>query len=174
MPTPETPQAPETSQAPLPQGLFEGREFFHAQLLAALLAAQTEGWREIVLCDPDFGDWPLGERAVVDALQSWASSGRRLVLLAQRFDVFQAHHARFVHWRRMWGHIIDCRMCDGPGMPTVPSGLWSPAWFMHRIDIEHARGQCGREPVRRRAMKERIDECLRHSKAGFSASVLGL
>ncbi len=37
------------------------------------------------------------------------------MLLAQRFDVFAREHARFVHWRRMWSHIIDCRACAAAG-----------------------------------------------------------
>ena len=162
------------SMKPLPDGAFEGRIAFQQNLQAALAAAAGERWREIVLCDPDFADWPLGERATVDALQAWAGAGRSLVLLAQRFDVFQREHARFVHWRRMWSHIVDARACLGPGLPEVPSGIWTPGWTMVRIDVEHGRGVCTGSPERRRAMRERIDECLRHSKAAFPVTTLGL
>jgi len=158
----------------LPEGAFDGRVAFNAHVHAAFEAAARENWREIVLCDPDFADWPLGERATVDALQAWSAAGRSLVLLAQRFDVFAREHARFVHWRRMWSHIIDARACQGAGLPPVPSGVWTPGWFMHRIDVEHARGTCGRSPEARRALRERIDECLRHSRPAFPASTLGL
>ncbi|HEY2255994.1 MAG TPA: hypothetical protein VGI11_10180 [Variovorax sp.] len=158
----------------LPEGSFDGRHSFHGHLLAALGAARQQNWREIVLSDPDFLDWPLGERAIVDALQAWSSAGRSLVMLAQRFDVFDREHARFVHWRRMWSHIIECRACQGSGLPEVPSGIWTPSWFLRRIDTEHGRGVCGRAPDGRRALRERLDECLRHSKAGFPASTLGL
>jgi len=158
----------------LPAGGFDGRQAFHAHLGAALAAAARLQWREIVFCDPDFLDWPLGERATVDALQAWAAGGRQLLLLAQRFDVFDREHARFVQWRRMWSHIVEARACNGPGLPQVPSGIWTPAWFLHRIDIEHGRGVCGTAPEDRRAMRERIDECLRHARAVFPASTLGL
>ncbi|VTU31221.1 hypothetical protein [Variovorax sp. PBL-E5] len=158
----------------LPEGPVDGRHAFHAHVHAALAAAAHQNWREIVLSDPAFDDWPLGERAIVDALQAWASAGRRLVLLAQRFDVFDREHARFVHWRRMWSHIIECRACEGPGLPQVPSAIWTPSWFLNRIDIEHGRGVCGREPEGRRALRERLDECLRHAKPGFPATTLGL
>lgn len=164
----------EAAKDTLPEGAFDGRGAFHAHLHAALAAATKERWRQIVFSDADFGDWPLGERAVVDALQAWAASGRSLLLLAQRFDVFDREHARFVHWRRMWGHIIECRVCDGPGLPAVPSGIWTPSWFLERVDVEHARGFCGSEPVSRRRFRERIDECLRHAKPGFPVSTLGL
>jgi hypothetical protein len=158
----------------LPEGIFEGRQDFHAHLRAALAAAARNNWRELVLADPDFLDWPLGERASVDALQAWSAAGRSLVLLAQRFDVFERHHARFVHWRRMWSHIVDCRACHGPGLPQVPSAIWTPGWFLQRIDVEHGRAVCGHEPARRRALREQIDECLRHARPAFPATTLGL
>jgi hypothetical protein len=158
----------------LPQGAFDGRLAFREHLQSALAAAARQNWREIVLSDPHFDDWPLGERAIVDALQAWAAAGRSFVLLAQRFDVFEREHARFVTWRRMWSHIIECRACNGPGLPEVPSAIWTPSWFLHRIDIDHGRGVCGREPEGRRALRERLDECLRHARPGFPASTLGL
>ena len=160
--------------AELPDGSFDGRHAFRAHLQTALSAAARQNWREIVLSDPEFDDWPLGERAIVDALQAWSAAGRRFVLLAQRFGVFEREHARFVHWRRMWGHIVECRACDGPGLPDVPSAIWTPSWFLHRIDIDHGRGVCGRAPEGRRALRERLDECLRHARPGFPASTLGL
>jgi hypothetical protein len=158
----------------LPEGPFDGRHAFHAHLHAALAAAARQNWREIVLSDPGFGDWPLGERAIVDALQAWSAGGRSFVLLAQRFDVFEREHARFVQWRRMWSHIVDCRACDGPGLAQVPSAVWTPSWFLKRIDIERGRGVCGHEPEGWRALRERLDECLCHARPAFPASTLGL
>ena len=158
----------------LPEGAFEGRQAFHAHLRAALGAAAARNWREIVWSDPDFLDWPLGERATIEALQAWSAAGRSLVLLARRFDVFAREHARFVHWRRMWSHIVDARACHGPGLPPVPSAIWTPGWCLHRMDVEHARGVSSSAPEARRALRERIDECLRHARPAFPASTLGL
>lgn len=167
-------QTEDDSRIELPEGPFDGRHAFDAHLRSAFAAASQQNWREFVWSDPDFSDWPLGERSVIDAMQAWASAGRQLIMVAQRFDVFEREHARFVHWRKMWGHIIDCRVCDGQGMPQVPSAIWTPSWFLHRIDIDHVRGVCGRSPESRRAVRERIDECLRHAKPGFPTSTLGL
>jgi hypothetical protein len=158
----------------LPQGAFDGRRAFQQHVQAALAAGARQNWREIVLSDPDFEDWPLGERTHVEALQAWAASGRSFVLLARRFDVFERQHARFVTWRRMWSHIIECRACHGPGLPEVPSAIWTPSWFLHRIDVDHCRGVSGREAEGRRSLRERLDECLRHARPGFPASTLGL
>jgi hypothetical protein len=163
-----------SSSIELPEGPFDGRLAFHGHLRAALSAAAQQNWRELILSDPDFLDWPLGERANVEALQAWSAAGRSFVLLAQRFDVFEREHARFVHWRRMWSHIIDCRACHGPGLPQVPSAIWTPTWFLDRIDIDHGRGVCGRAPDARRALRERLDECLRHARPAFAATTLGL
>ncbi|MEZ5641445.1 MAG: hypothetical protein R3E70_05110 [Burkholderiaceae bacterium] len=54
--------------------------------------AAEEGWREIVLSDASFLDWPLGEPAVIDSLQAWARSGRHLLLLARQYDDLQRAH----------------------------------------------------------------------------------
>jgi hypothetical protein len=53
----------------LPSGRFAGRDAFQQLVRDALAAAAREGWREIILCDADFGDWPLGERSVAQSLQ---------------------------------------------------------------------------------------------------------
>jgi hypothetical protein len=160
--------------AALPEGAFSGRQAFRDILLAAFDAAAREHWRELILSDADFADWPMGERVVIDAFQAWAGRGRQLVLLAERFDRFERHHPRFVQWRQLWSHIIDCRVCHGPGLPRVPSAISAPTWAMQRLDAEHFRGVADSDPVRRRALREQIDECLRHSRPGFAAHTLGL
>ncbi|RZL93216.1 MAG: hypothetical protein EOP76_09925 [Variovorax sp.] len=159
---------------PLPDGAFDGRLAFQDHLRGAMAEAASQNWREIVFSDPDFADWPLGERASIEALQAWAASGRSLVMLARHFKVFERDHARFVRWRQTWSHIIDARACEGAGLPTVPSALWTPTWCLRRIDVEHDRGHCGPEPERRRAVREAVDECLRHGRPAFAASTLGL
>ena len=80
----------------LPQGRFEGRQAFAQLVRDALACAAREGWREIILSDPGFADWPLGERAVAQSLQAWSAGGRRCVLLARRYDEVPRRHARFV------------------------------------------------------------------------------
>jgi hypothetical protein len=160
--------------AALPLGPFAGPEDFARLIRSALDAAVREGWREWVWSDPDFADWPLGERSVAEALQQWSAAGRRLTLLAERFDVFERHHARFVHWRRMWGHIVEARVCRGPGLPTVPSAIWTPAWVLRRLDVERCNGNSSNDALSRRMLREAQDECLRHSRAGFPITTLGL
>ena len=157
-----------------PEDAFDGRIAFHAQLRTALDAAAQEGWREMVFSDPTFADWPLGECSSIQRLNAWAASGRTLLLLAGSFAVFERDHMRFVEWRRTWSHIVDCRACSGAGAPRVPSAIWSRSWQMHRVDIERSRGFSGRDPERRRALREQIDECLRRGRPAFPATTLGL
>ncbi len=162
------------SHEPLPNRTFDGRQAFHATLQTALAAAARENWREIILSDASFADWPLGARASVEALQAWAAAGRTLQLIAHDFQVFAREHARFVRWRQAWDHIIVCRACDGAGAPPVPSAVWAPGWFMQRVDPERCRGVCGSGPEGCIALRQLLDECLRHGRPAFAASTLGL
>ncbi|MGE8202617.1 MAG: hypothetical protein ACN6RL_17335, partial [Variovorax sp.] len=98
----------------------------------------------------------------------------RFVLLAQRFDVLERGHARFVPWRRMWDHIIECRATGKAAGSEVPSAIWTPTWFVHRIDPERSRGVSGTDAPARRALRESIDECWRIARPAFPASTLGL
>ena len=153
---------------------FEGRASFRDLLQGALATAAQENWRELILSDATFADWPLGERASIEALQAWATAGRTLQLIAGTFDVFERDHARFVQWRKRWDHIMVCSLCSGSGAPLVPSAIWTPGWFLHRIDPERCRGVSGSEPERRVALRQVFDECLRHGRPGFAATRLGL
>jgi hypothetical protein len=169
----ETP-SPALPGAHLPEGPFHGPQAFAQLIRDAVEAAAQAGWREMVWSDPDFVDWPLGERVVAEALQRWARSGRSLVLVAQDYGVFGRHHARFVTWRRMWSHIVDARVCKGLGLPDVPSAIWSPDWHLRRLDAERCHGVSGNDALSRRRLREALDECLRQSRAGFPVTTLGL
>jgi hypothetical protein len=158
----------------LPSRRFEGRSDFQQLVRDALATAAREGWRELVLSDATFEDWPLGERVVVESLQAWSKSGRRCVLLAKRYDDVLRRHPRFVTWRGTWSHIITAVGCSSADALELPSALWSPEWVMERRDIERSIGYCGSEPERRVALRESLDEWLRQATPAFPASTLGL
>lgn len=158
----------------LPQGRLQGRTVFQQAVRDALLQAVREGWNEIIVCDANFADWPLGERAVADALQAWSRGGRRFVMLAMSYEGIPRWHARFVKWRQTWDHIIECRVCRGSDALGFPSVFWSPSWVMQRIDIEQDVLLCDHEAARRVGLRQLLDECRRDSTPGFPASVLGL
>jgi len=158
----------------LPQGRFEGREAFQQLVRDALACAAREGWREIILSDADFADWPLGERAVAQSLQDWSASGRRCTLLARRYDEVALRHARFVSWRRTWAHIVEARACPAADALEVPSAIWSPGWALQRLDPERCNGFSGPEPERRLLLRESLNEWLQRSLPSFPATTLGL
>lgn len=158
----------------LPSGTFIGRDAFRERVRAGLSAAAAEGWAELVLCDADFHDWPLGERAVVEALTAWVRRAQRLVMLAKTYDEVPRQHAQFVEWRRLWSHKIECRQCKEADASELPSALWSPVRAVQRLDRLHSNGVCGTDPGRRKALREEIDGWLARSTSGFPAYTLGL
>jgi hypothetical protein len=164
------------SEAPQPlgSGRFSGPTAFAQLVRDALDHAARDGWKEIILSDATFEDWPLRERSVVESLQAWSASGRHLIMLATRFDEVIRHHPRFVSWRKTWGHIIDCRVCRVAAPTDFPSALWSREWFLHRIDPQRSTGVCGTERERSAALREVVDEKIRNSSPGFPISTLGL
>lgn len=158
----------------LPMGEFSGPMEFAQCIRIALAHAEREGWREMVWSDASFEDWPLRESTVIQALDAWAGQGRRLTLLAHRYDMVQRLHARFVTWRIRWDHLIECRVCRPLGGDALPSALWSPSWYLRRLDVERCRGVCTDEARPRVELKQLLDECHKQSSLGFPASTLGL
>lgn len=160
--------------APLPEGRFSGPTEFAVLIRVALAAAAAQGWREVIVSDRTFEDWPLGERQVAKSLNDWSRSGRKFTMLAKNYDEVVRRHARFVSWRRTWAHIVDCRSNHSLSADDFPSALWSPVWVFQRLDLERVTGVSGMEPARRVALKERLDECLRRSSPAFPATTLGI
>jgi hypothetical protein len=159
---------------PLLEGRFSGPKEFAELIRQALATAAAQGWREIVLSDPGFEDWPLGERTVAQALDDWSQTGRKITVLARNYDELQRRHARFVTWRRTWAHIIECRANSALSADSFPSALWSPVWVFQRLDIDHCTGIAGSEPARRVRLREQLAECLLRSSPAFPANTLGL
>ena len=169
----EEPLPPSTVPGLL-EGRFSGRVEFAELIRQALAAAAAQGWQEIILCDPNFEDWPLGERVVAQSLNDWSKTGRKLTMLAGNYDEVMRRHARFVTWRRTWAHIVDCRGNAGGSANDLPSALWSPGWVFERLDIARSNGTAGAEPARRQELKERLAEQLMRSSPTFAATTLGI
>lgn len=158
----------------LPEARFEGPTQFSALIRLAFAAAAEQGWRDMIICDNTFEDWPLGERAVIQSLNDWAKSGRSMTMLAKNYNEVVRRHARFVSWRRTWSHIVDCRANTAITASEMPSALWSPLWVLQRVDQARSIGFSGAQAIRRTALKERLNECLKLSSAAFPATTLGL
>ena len=153
---------------------FSGRIEFQQQVRDALSRAVSEGWREILVSDVNFEDWPLGERAVVESLNAWSRSGRKFTMLAKRYDEVLRRHARFVAWRRTWSHIVECWACPDAVVTDFPSAIWCPAWALVRLETERSTGLSSEDPARRLQLREQLREWQRKSTPGFASSTLGL
>ncbi len=164
-----------TEPAPAPASTrFSGRSEFQQWVRDALQRAAHEGWREIIVSDANFEDWPLGERAVAQFLQAWSKSGRRFIMLAKNYDEVTLRHARFVAWRRTWSHIIECWACSDAVVTDFPSTIWTPSWALVRLDVERCTGLTTDDPARRVQLREQLREWQRKSAPGFPSSTLGL
>ena len=159
---------------PLPEGRFVGREAFRGLVRLALMHAAADGWRQVVMSDADFASWPLGEREVVRSLEQWASRTRQMRFLARDFSPIRSLHPRLVGWRQTWSHIVDARVCTGPGADLLPSALWTEAWCLERIDTDRDVVIATRDPRARMALKERLDAYWERGQPGFPSTILGL
>lgn len=161
-------------QPALPTGRLQGRQVFLDTVRQAFEVAAEQGWSHITLSDADFADWPLGERAVVDALNRWAHRGRTLMMLAHNYDQLRLLHPRFVQWRVTWSHLIEAHACPGASGAELPSAIGSPLWTLERLDRLHNTLVASVDAERRVALRERVNECWLKSVPSFPASRLGL
>jgi len=155
--------------------LITTRGEFHAALNSALAEAAAVGCREIWLCDENFADWPLGERAVVESFSQWAGSHRRLTLIAHSFDEVARRHARWNEWRRQWAHIVHCRSnaeLESGQMPSVllATGLLS----VSLVDPVHYRGRFSHDAADGVRCRELIDAVLQRSEEAYPVTTTGL
>lgn len=165
---------PNDELPPLLDGTFDGRKAFQQLVRDALAAAAREGWREIIVCDASFEDWPLGERAVTESLQAWSKTGRNFTILSKRYDTLVTKHPRFVTWRSRWSHIVEARGVSNADALDFPSAIYSPQWVMRRLDLVRSKGVAGRDAQRRLLQREEINEWLGKSSPAFPATTLGL
>lgn len=156
-------------------GLIQSRSEFHAALRTAFAAAADAGCREIWLCDDDYADWPISERAVIDDLTRWAESHRRLTVIARHFDTVVRRHARWVEWRRTWSHVVQCRSNDELEADQMPTLLLAPGAVSVRLfDRVNHRGSVSRVAADAVLWRETVDAVLQRSAEAFPATTLGL
>jgi hypothetical protein len=155
--------------------VITSRSEFHSALRDAFTEVVSVGSRELLLCDPSFADWPLGERAVVEQLGLWASSHRRLTLLAEDFSELARRHPRWVEWRQTWSHVVHCRTNTELESGQMPTLLLAPGLLSVRLsDPIHHRGQRSHEAAEGLRCRELFDAVLQRSEEGFPASTTGL
>jgi len=148
---------------------------FHEALRSAFgLAAEAQAL-EMRLCDRDFADWPLGERAVVDQLTRWAGPRRRLLLIASTFDEVPRRHARWTEWHRTWSHVVECRANEELEHEQFPTLCVVPGVVSVRLmDVARHRGIASYEASDEQACLEAIDAVSQRSVPAFPPTALGL
>jgi hypothetical protein len=160
---------------PPPDTLITTRSGFHDALRGAFAEVAGAACREIWLCDEDFADWPLGERAIVEQLTQWAASSRRLTLLARSFDEVARRHPRWVAWRRDWSHIVSCRTNTELAVGEFPTIFWGFGTLSVRLsDVVHHRGRISHAKAEELRCKEQIDAVSQRSEEAFPATTTGL
>ena len=165
---------PSAATAPC-SGRFEGKAAFDDHVLHFLQRAADERWPELIVADPDFADWPWGTLAATELLQRWARHGRLMTVLAYRFDVLPRRYPRWMQWRTVWDHKLQCRRMQARDVSLVPSALWSPQWAVQRLDVERCIGVASAERAAIVPQGEMLQEWIRHQSApALAASVLGL
>lgn len=151
------------------------RKEFHEAIRAALTLAADAGAVELCFVDPDFQDWPLNERAVVESLARWASSRRKLVMYAHSFDALPRIAPRFTEWRRQWAHIVQCRTDPEIEAQGVPSFLLVGGEVSVRLlDPVRHRGVTSGRATDQVQCREAIDALLQRSIEAFPPTTLGL
>ena len=163
-----------TPEQALPEGRLEGRQAFADLVRQAMVCAAREGWTHMILSDPDFADWPLGERVVIDALQAWAGRGRHIQFMARDFGPLRQLHPRLVQWRVTWSHLVQAHACTSLVGTELPSAIWSPGWTLERLDSLRCTLVASVDARRRLALKERLDTCWAMGSPSFAATTLGL
>lgn len=157
------------------RAMLESRSDFHNAVRGALAEAALVGCREIWLIDDDFADWPLNERAVVDDLTHWVAAHRSFTVVARSFDEIARRHARWVHWRRQFSHVVHCRTNNDLEAGQMPCILLAPGLLSVRLhDRVNYRGVASREPADAVHWREAIDAVLQRSEEAFPATTLGL
>jgi peptidyl-tRNA hydrolase len=165
---------PHHDKPTLLDGVFSGRADFQQLIRSAIAQAAQEGWREMIWFDLNYADWPLGERSVQDDLQAWSETGRKLTIVAKRFDTLIAAHHRFVNWRKQWSYIIEARAVSSASDEEFPSLILAPEWAMQRLQPALCKGVAGYEAKRRVDLRELTQEWLAISSPSFPATTLGL
>lgn len=158
----------------LSTGQMSGIASFQDLVRQVFAQAVQRSWQKIILCDPNYEAWPLGEAQLTEDLNAWSKSGRELVMLAHHFDWVQARQARFVAWRRMWSHISQCCVLATTDRTATQTMIWTPEWAMQIQDGESFAGVASESPRFRSELLLQLEGLKQRGRPGFPVNVLGL
>lgn len=162
-------------------GVHQGRGDCAALLRLALLglapsaASPWGGVRTVWLADPDFADWPLGERAVLDALAAWLRpGGRQLRIAGQHFDRVERRHPLLARWRRDWSHATSVVTPSEGDLPSELRGLLAEPLWLQWQEAPDWRLRCSTDARQARLVQGSIADFLQRCEPAWPATTLGL
>lgn len=156
-------------------GSIESRAGWNEAVVWALQAALARSARRVLLVDPDFVHWPLGEPAVLAALQAFVRlPQRQLLLMAANFDEVPRKHPRFVSWRRDWAHAVSAWKPPEGGTALPGLLLDDGPVVLQRLSLQPLRARAALDPAEARRWREQLDALLQQSAPAFPVHTLGL
>lgn len=155
---------------------FDNLAGFRRAVQAAVEAAVARNTRTLLCVDPDFAGWPLDDPALLDTLAAYLRRpGRRLVLLAERYDAMERLHPRFTQWRPTWSHVVDpwCPEQRPPdGLETLL--LDDGPTVLEALTMDPPKGRAQQDAQTAAAARDRIDAWLQRSASVWPVRPLGL
>ena len=132
--------------------------------------------RILALVDDDFDGWPLDLAPLLADLTSFARMpGRRVVLIARRFDRLPRRSPRFTAWRRTWDHAVAALAPAEGDLTRLPSACHADGRVGFQIiDRAHWRGRVLDGEPRLRLFAGEIDALVQRCEPSFPASTLGI
>jgi len=155
--------------------VIDSEQTFGEAVIAGVEQAHARRLLELTLCDPHFGFWPLSNARLLNAFTAFARlPGRRLVMLAQRYDHVARRHPRFVRWRTDWSHAVsplclDDRQLEMPGLL-----LAGTAHALVLRDPESWAGEWVTDRRRLQSLNEQAQFWRAHSQPDLPVSITGL
>lgn len=154
---------------------IDSRRGFHAAIREAFASLAASACGEVVICDVDFADWPLGEICVVDGLTQWVRPHRKLMVYAQNFDDVPRRHPRWLRWRRQFAHAVECRVVEPLEHSRMPVLFAASGGLTVRLfDAARYRGTLSSNRGDAVLAREMIDAISQRSADGWPATTLGL
>ncbi len=157
-------------------GRIDGWRDFSDRVCAALAWASQMPC-DLILSDLDFKAWPLGQRAAVEAFQTWAlgqSSVRVRGLLADPELLVRAH-PRWLDWRQRWAHRVEFFRADDDLKDQVPTLLLvGDALGLKLHDVRLGRGTWSRDADTLKRWHDEVDVILQRSSPTLPVTTLGL
>jgi hypothetical protein len=159
--------------------VIDSRSGFHEAIREAFASLAAAASNDVVICDTDFADWPLGEIGVIDSLTRWVRPHRKLTVYAQNFDEVLRRHSRWVTWRRQFAHAVECREVEPQEQGRMPMlftarGGQTAGLTVRLFDAVRYRGALSLDARDGVLAREQIDAISQRSAEGFPATTLGL